>query len=238
MPGTKRQRGVFATTRAGSFKKRRRVTRRPVTKAGFLGIETKFFDTEATNDAFTTTWATMEPATTNLTAIAQGDGESNRDGRLYAIKSIHIKGFVTTAIVESSSTPLGDEAVRFCLVHDTQTNGAQLTATDVMDGGGGVDILAFRNLAFTKRFKVLFDETLNIKQARAVMSEGGVNLFATGISREMFKINKIFNPPIMVTMSDTGADIANVTDNSIHMIGVGRTGNGLLTYQCRVRFVG
>ena len=51
--------------------------RRRRKQQAILAIEKKFFDVEANADAFATTWATMEPATTNLSAVAQGDGESN-----------------------------------------------------------------------------------------------------------------------------------------------------------------
>ncbi len=205
---------------------------------GFQALENKFFDVESVGDGFTATWATMEPATTNLTAIAQGDSESNRDGRKYSINSIHIKGFVVDTVVESGTAPVQDRYVRICLVHDTQTNGAQLSATDVMDGGQTNDELAFRNLQFTKRFKILMDKSFVIPTSRASMNEGAINLFAHAGPKVRFSFNKKFKVPIPVTMSGTTADIANVTDNSIHMIGVGDTTTTQLTYQCRIRFSG
>jgi len=225
----------------GPFSKYTRRTGRTPRNArigGFLGIETKFFDVEAENDAFTATWAAMEPATTNLTAIAQGDGESNRDGRKYAIKSIHIKGFIEVPQQESQTAPIADQYCRIVLVLDTQTNGAQLTATDVMDGGLAEDTLAFRNLQFSKRFIVLFDKKITLHVGRANMNEGAVNLFASPTIRVPFSYNKTFSTPIQVLMSGTTADIANVTDNSIHMIGVSESTIATLSYQCRTRFVG
>ncbi len=250
MPKRRRGRSVFITS--GRIGKRRRVRRistagqrtivvpmrANIRTGGFVGIETKFFDVEDNNDAFTATWATMEPATTNLTAIAQGDGESNRDGRKYAIKSIHIRGFIEVPAQESQTAPIADQYCRIALVWDTQTNGAALTATDVMDGGQAEDTLAFRNLQFTKRFKVLFDKSITVLVARTNMNEGAVNLFASPLTRVPFKFNKVFNPPIQVLMSGTTADIANVTDNSIHMIGVSESTVATLSYQCRTRFVG
>ncbi len=217
--------------------KRKAPVRRSFTNPLF-GVERKFFDTETVNDAFAVTWAAMEPATTNLTAVAQGDGESNRDGRKYAITSIHVKGFVSHIEVESSTGPIEDPVIRLCLVHDTQTNGAQLTATDVMDGGQTEDFLAFRNLAFTNRFKVLKDQTFVLPVSQSNTNEGAVNLFAVASNKRQFSWNINFKTPIEVLMSDTGADIANVTDNSLHIIGVASTTNAQLDYQSRIRFVG
>ncbi len=203
---------------------------------GFLGLELKFFDTEVTNTVFSATWAALEPATTNLTAIAQGDGESNRDGRKYTIKSLHIKGFLETAVQESQTAPLSDILVRMVLVHDTQTNGAQLTATQVMDAGGTDDINSFRNLQFTKRFRVLHDKTHRIMRNNT--NEGAVNLFASAQTEYPFTINKTFKNGIQVLMSGTTADIANVTDNSLHLIAITTSTAALMNYQCRVRFTG
>ncbi len=203
---------------------------------GFLGMEKKFFDVELTNTAFTAAWTPLEPATTNLTAVAQGDGESNRDGRKYTIDSIHIKGYVEVALQESNVTPRGDVLFRLALVIDQQTNGAQLTATDVMDGGQTDDINSFRNLQFTKRFRVLKDKT--IRMAITGVNEGAANLFAEGTRQIPFKMNFTFPNGLPVTMKGTTADIANVVDNSIHMIGVSTDTNGLLNYQSRIRFRG
>ncbi len=242
MPATRRPRS-FAVTNGGPKYKRKRVAYRPVTTqmvmvAGprsFANQELKFFDTEITNTVMSATWAALEPATTNLSAVAQGDGESNRDGRKYTIKSVHIRGFIETAVQESQATPLSDILVRVVLVHDTQTNGAQLTATEVMDAGGTDDINSFRNLGFTKRFRVLDDQTHRI--IRNNTNEGAVNLFASAATSLQFTINKSFKE-MNVLMSDTGADIANVTDNSLHIIAITTSTAALMNYQCRVRFTG
>ncbi len=205
---------------------------------GFLGMESKFFDTESTSDAFATTWAPMENATTGLSAMSQGDGESQRDGRKLHITSIHIKGMVTAPATESQTAPLNDRICRFCLVLDTQTNGAQLTATNVMDGGQTLDVFSFRNLQFTHRFKVLFDKTINVPISKACVNEGAANLFANAVVQIPFTINKKFKTPIPVLMGGTTADIVNVTDNSLHMIGVSNTAVLDLSYQSRIRFKG
>ncbi len=215
------------------FSQRRLLNQRT---GGFLGKELKFFDVDENAGVFTTTWAVQEPDTTNLTAVAQGDGESNRDGRKYAMHSIHLKGMVSFPTTESATAPVADSSVRLVLVLDTQTNGAQLTATDVMDGGGSVDLLSFRNLQFTKRFKVLWDKLITVKPQGT--NEGAINLFANSNTQRLFSFNKKFAKPIPVTMKGTTADIANVTDNSIHLIVVGTDASLNLQYQSRLRFTG
>lgn len=242
MPATRRPRS-FAITNGGPKYKKKRVAYRPAAgqmvisrgPRAFSNQEVKFFDIEHVANAFSTTWNTEEPATTNLTAVAQGDGESNRDGRKYIMTSIHLKGFLSTIALEAQTAPLNDIICRLVLVHDTQTNGAQLTATDVMDGAQTDDVNSFRNLQFTNRFKVLWDETIII--VRNNTNEGASNLFAAAATKSpAFKVNKSFNIPVL--MSGTGADIANVTDNSIHLIAVADSSAALMNYQCRLRFTG
>ena len=233
----------YSGAKKGGFKKPRRTAAtksraRNVRTGGFLGLENKFFDVEDNADAFTTSWATMEPTTTDLTAIGQGDGESNRDGRKYEITSIHIKGFIRRPATESNTGPVSDSLCRIALVWDQQTNGAELTATDVMDASGTNDEQAFRNLQFTRRFRVLYDKRFRVNANQGGMNEGAINLFANGGIVIPFKINKTFKTPIQVTMSGTTADIANVTDNSIHLIGCASDALCTLSYQCRTRFRG
>lgn len=200
-------------------------------------LELKFFDVESVDDAFSSAWAAMEPATTNLTAVAQGDGESNRDGRKYRIHGIYIKGFIKINGAESATTPPPDVQCRICLVWDKQTNGAQLTATDVMDAGQTVDVFSFRNLQHTERFTVLYDRIYTIKRPQQT-NEGAINLFASPDTLTPIKIMKTFKVPIEVNTDGTTADIANITTNSIHMIGVATASTPTLSYTCRLRFTG
>ncbi len=215
---------------------------RPVAAAAgrFVDMENKFIDYETDNDAFATTWATMEDGTAMcISSTLVGDNESNRDGRVYHINSIHIRGNVSYSSAESEVAPASDAVTRICLVWDKQTNGAQLTATDVMDGGQTRDWLAFRNLHFTKRFQILMDKTIRIPVANTVTNEGAINLFANGSSWTMpFSYNHVFKKPVKVICKATTAVVTSVVDNSFHVIGVGTTVNASLHYQSRVRFSG
>ncbi len=206
-----------------------------VRTGGFTGIERKFFDTDNVS-AFNTSWAIEENVTTALSAVAQGDGESNRDGRIYNILSIHIRGHIIVGVAESQTAPIGDQLCRLALVWDKQSNGANITATDVYDAGPTDDINSFRNLQFTKRFHVLKDKTWLVR--RQGLNEGAANLFAAVNRKIPFKWNFTFKVPIRVTMSGTTADIANVTDNSLHMIGVSTSTLVTYSYASRIRFTG
>ncbi len=227
----------------GPRKRRRFIKRDPmvvvVQPSRFLSpLEVKFADIESNSDAFATNWATMEDATNDsISGVAIGDTESSRDGRVYHIHSIHIKGRIQVASTEMVGTPQPDLFGRICLVLDTQTNGSQLTATDVMVGTGTDDVLAFRNLRHTKRFQVLWDKKWLLRSF--VTNEGAANLYAQqNQSTAIFSFNRRFKTPIKVICSGTDATISSLSDNSLHVIGVANSVGALLSYQARLRFTG
>ncbi len=203
----------------------------------FRTEEMKFVDMEMDVNALTTSWATHEPAATDsISAVATGDGESNRDGRVYYIHSVHLNGRCDFGLQESVGAPPSDIIFRVIVVVDKQTNGAQLTATDVMDAGQTDDFHAFRNLQFTQRFWVLYDNLWSLDLAKRVTNEGATNLFANGIGIHLWKMNYTFNTPLKVTCSNTTAVIASITDNSIHVIAIASSTSTTISYQSRVRF--
>ncbi len=206
---------------------------------GFLGFENKFLDLEVTDDAFATSWAAMNPASSVdcISAVAQGDGESNRDGRVYFINSIHLRGTIDMPVAESAAAPRSDVYARIALVWDTQANAATVTATDVMDGGQTEDWLAFRNLQNTKRFRVLKDMTRRIVVSQQ-MNEGAVNLFASTGAIVPWTMNVRFKKPVKVTCVGTTGVIASISDNAFHVIGCANSTVCELNYQSRIRFTG
>ncbi len=224
----------------GGPRKRRRTTRprRNIRTGGFLGIEMKFADTETDTDAFATTWAPMEDGTNNsVSGVAIGNGESQRIGRKYSIHSVHLKFRVFVVAQESQNNPIPDLFGRVCLVLDTQTNGAQLTASEVFDEGQTENELAFRNLQHTKRFRVLMDKKFYLRVDN--INEGAANLFAINEqSSPLFNFNKRFSKPINVICDGTDALIASISDNSLHVIGVANSSLALLDMQVRIRYTG
>ncbi len=209
---------------------------------GFTGIENKFLDQTNGSDAFTTVWASgnMDPATTDsISGIAQGDAENQRDGRVCWLHSWFLKGFIHVPVTEAQAAPASDEIARVAVVWDTQTNGALVAPGNVFGTiGATVDINSVKNLQFSQRFKVLKDKTFRIPLATAVANEGGANAFAQGQFRIPFKMGGKFNPPIKVNHSGTTNVIANVTDNSLHVIGTATSTAVLMSYRSRIRFRG
>lgn len=230
------------------FKKRKTV---PVTgrrrnanarTGGFIGLEKKFVDRVLTSSVLTNVWTTGEhdPATTGLSPVAQGDGESNRDGRRYEIHSIQITGFVQTTSQKANSIPPADVVVRIALVLDKQTNAAQIAAENVFTVAAVPDTDGYRNLQFIERFQVLKEKRFKLNLTAATTNEGAVDSFSCGAVKHLFKMSYKWKTPLKVNMKDTTAVISNVLDNSLHVIAVADNLGTvpLLTYTSRLRFTG
>lgn len=217
--------------------------------AGFLGLEKKFFDTavalvavpaptDATGGEFDPT--ALPAATLCLSAPAQGDGEQNRDGKRIVIKSVQVKGVCRVPPAELQAAPPTSTKVFVALVLDTQTNGAQLNSEDVFknlsaEAAQNTDLT--RNLLFGSRFKILKSGVFDVTPAS--MSHFAVDSFSySGIACE-FDWFVPLELPVNFNAGTT-AVIANVVDNSLHMIAfsTNATLGPTIGYNARIRFMG
>jgi len=211
---------------------------------GFLGIEKKFFDTFLATTALAgpadCTGGELDPATLNcLNGVTQGDGESQRDGKNYLIKSLHFLGRVVTNSQANKTAGWIPPSCFIAIVLDTQTNGTQLNSEDVYTNPGAsiaLNSCLQRNLQYSSRFRVL--KTFNLAFNARTLSYDGTNLENCGMSQSIEC--HLDNLNIKVQTSGTTGTAAIVTDNSLHVIGfstnVTETVN--LTYTSRLRFVG
>lgn len=211
--------------------------------AGYLGIEKKFLDTALTSTSLVgptdSAGGEVDPTTfLGLTSIAQGDGESNRDGRKCVVKSIFVQGQIRTA--KQANSTAGDNSclVYIAMVQDMQTNGAQLNSEDVFTNPAAninTCTAPFRNLEQVSRFKVLAKRTLKIENPN--MTYDGTNIEVNGTNTP-FSMYVPMNMPI-VFKGTTGV-IANVSDNSVHMIAYANNLDlaPIIDYNARCRFVG
>lgn len=240
---------TYRSTRAGpsasyttrsSYKRTPRSTSQATVRAGYLGVETKFLDSSIPSTAMSAQWAgsELDPTANSIAAIAQGDGESDRDGRKCVLTSIHVRGHVELSIASASGAGQPEVATVY-LVQDTQTNGAQLNGEDVISNFvsavGGAEVLphAFQNLQYSKRFRILRKFTCAPSPV-AGAGDGTSNDFAGG--KYPFEWNVKCNIPVIHT--GTSSAITDIGDNSIHIIGCGSSNACKVAYAARVRFVG
>ncbi len=214
---------------------------------GFLGIELKFYDqkliTASLGSPTDASAGEHNPsATVSLNTVTQGDGESQRDGRKITMKSIMVEGTITVGLLAAQSTAKTSAQIFIALVLDTQTNGALLNSEDVFTNPGAnaeTAAMPFRNLQFTKRFKVLATRKFSIGNPNMTNDTGSTGgVISNGLTKR-FKIFKKLNN-IQVLFSNTTETIANITDNGLNIVAF-CTSTSLtpkLSYSSRLRFVG
>ncbi len=211
---------------------------------GYLGIETKFYDQKLIASTLTgatdATGGEHDPsATVLMNTVVQGDGESNRDGRKITMKNIYIQGHIDVPLKANQTATNQAFICMIALVLDTQTNGATIASENVFTNpGASIKTAAqpFRNLQFTKRFRVL--KRLEIQGHQQEPVWDGTNLEFMGYQLP-FKIY-VDLKNIRVLYSATTETVANITDNSLHLIAyVSNTGQApTINYHSRLRFVG
>ncbi len=211
-----------------------------------MGIEVKFYDQKLLGDALQApsdaSAGEVDPsATVLLNTVTQGDGESQRDGRRITMKSIYVEGTVTMAAQASQSTADSGSEVFIALVMDTQTNGATISSEDVFTNPGASATTAagpLRNLQFTKRFKILATRRFTMQSPSMTNDTGATGgVIQAGLCKR-FKIFKNLNT--VVNYSGTTETVANIVDNSLHMIAFTSVVAlaPVINYVSRLRFVG
>lgn len=214
--------------------------------AGFLGLERKFYDTAVAIQAIPSptdcSGGEFDPSATSMISTpAQGDSEQQRDGKRIVIKSVQIEGAIFQPKTTAQTSVDGDNQVFVALVLDMQTNGAQLNSEDVYKNLSGTAALAHRptrNLLFASRFRVLKEWNLCLKPSVAANNAGATTV-SQGAAREDFTcfipmdLNVNFN-------AGTSASIANVIDNSLHIIAFtsSTAAAPTISYNARIRFMG
>lgn len=204
---------------------------------GYLGLEKKFLDMEYDAAVSATVAGSEADPTTflSLNSIAQGDGESNRDGRHCKLRSIYISGNILFAGLDQA-TPTTLPYITMLLIRDRQTNGAQFNAEDVLKDPSNLDLEtnAMVNLQHYKRFNIV--KRFRIQMRAASSTWDGTSTLAGGqiVPFTMFK-----NVNDDIHFIGTTAVVANISDVSYHLICIGTPGIAAnLRYIARTRFVG
>lgn len=188
--------------------------------------ERKYFD--STVDASTLTDITLSWAGAELDAAAtgtifspqQGDAYNTRDGRKLHVLGIRINWEMVIASQANQSAADAGSRVRILLVQDTQTNGVQLNAEDVITSGTAKAGTAMhQNPAYFGRFKVLKDKTFVMQNPSMTNNTTATTIVQSGLTRAgKWKIS--FKKPLVVNFNTGNAgSVADIVDNSFHIIG-------------------
>lgn len=242
---TRYSRTVAPIRRAMKFSNKASMLKRTnVRTGGFLGEELKFMDSWVLNTAFAASndasAGEFDPVLGDcLNSIDEGSGQSQRDGRKALLKSVAIEGHIESDGLSDQDDMQKQAYFYIALVLDTQTNGAQLSSEEVFKNVAGLADQAaspMRSLERFSRFKVL--KWLRIKAPIATAFNDAA---ATGsIAGYQIPFSMYVKLNLPVTYVGTTGGIADISDNSIHVIGWTSivTMAPKMTYAARVRFIG
>jgi len=246
----KRQRSFTVSTpkaKKPRLTKQQTFRRRSIATRSWLGIEKKFYDNGILAQAIVAptdaSGAELDPSATSMVSTpAQGDGEQNRDGKQIACLYLEMNAVINIPSVEDAANPVQPVAVYIAVVLDSQTNGAQLNSEDVFKNTAGNALTAaspLKNLLFGKRFRILKSQTFQFPMVQNTAE--GDNLHSASGQQKLFKWFIPLRGMKINFNAGTTASIANVIDNSIHVIGY-CTNVTLITpslsYNSRLRFLG
>lgn len=175
--------------------------------------EMKFLDTTVSFNFDNTGEVPATGSSMNL--VPQNDTDSGRTGRKFSIKSVFIRAIMSqTAGTESGNS------LRFCIVQDTQCNGAAPVWTDVFSTTSS---LSHRNLSNVQRFKILKDEWCEINASAGVATAFGQKIKA-------FKWGKKVNIPIEYSSGNTDGAITGLRTNNIFLLAAAAVGDDTTSF--------
>lgn len=217
--------------------------------------EKKYLDCEGNTTAVVDTsnarngWDSCEaqPASGStgcLNCPAIGDAATNRDGKHIIATSFQICGSVTFA----SGTTTGSAAptttnVLLALVLNKQTNQLTINSEDVFTSlqlAAPLRTVPLRNLNFGKRFRILKTWHIHSGDRHMAYNTTAAAMVQTGTTVVFSTYLKMRLPINLDAGAD--ADVANIVDNSIHLIWNSDPALAsdvpTVRYQTRMRFIG
>ncbi len=218
----KRSRQFKPSTKQG-FKKPRRAAPRRARFSSRTTPEIKFHDINV-DDAV----VALSLNITNLTVIPEGVGEEQRIGRKINLTKIQLQGAITLA--SGSDFADASDHLTCMIVLDTQTNGVQFTATDLLE----TDTFdSFRNLSNGKRFKILWKGKYTLSVSGGAPSGAAL---VTGEDITNLEAYLDVNIPIEYDNSATSGVITSVRQNNVYFVTITKSNSVAIDAKMRLRF--
>ncbi len=152
-----------------------------------------------------------------LSYIAQGDGESNRDGQQIRAKYIRVHGIV------SKHASASETVVRLIVFYDTEMDGVVATSAELLSGG--ITTVASINLqtaSAKRRFQILWDQTF---------------ILTAYHPQEVFDFQRVLDMHIVYV--GTSNDAVSAGKNNIILFGLSNEGTNVPTIDgiCQLSFI-
>jgi hypothetical protein len=219
------------------------------TRGVYAAGEMKYFDCARTSTAVLggNDWSGTEidpnaipvAGLNTLFAPTVGSGINQRIGKACNVHKIKIRGHVFSTVEQNQTVGAQPADVRVILFQDLQTNGTQAQGEEVMQtvtANAVANVEAFQNIDNFGRFRVLKDKSFGLENPNMTPTSATEHL-NNGLIRR-FKFNIKFRKPVKVRFNATnGGTIADIVDNSWHMLAITTSASGLIpgiSYNCRV----
>lgn len=230
-------------------RRRRRAPRQPARQPQVQRVtssESKYFTSLRSSVAIpeSTDWSgtELDPTTLNtLCAPIEGTDISTRDGRRIEVYKISIRGVISMTSAPDQTDVLSSPATRLILYVDQQTNGAQSQGEQLMEAPSTatapLSFCSFQSLASLGRFRVLRDKVYRGTVMTAGTDGANTNSIAT-VNVPFTMTVKFKNPLVMRFNATNGGSVADIIDNSFHLIGQKSSTAYVhtLDYQCRTYY--
>jgi len=130
-----------------------------------------------------------------------------------------------------TSTSDAHDTVRIIVYWDQQTNGAAATPLDILES---LSVNAFRNLANSKRFKILFDKKYHMNTGAATVVASAI--VTAPVTRV---IQYYINMRIPIEFDSTAGIISEIKSNNLAVLYISKHGNiTKVQGKFRIRFTG
>ena len=219
MVDMRRRRRFYGGRRSGRYR-----------KAGYFGrfkgpmAEKKYKDTTLALTTIANTGTSLQNATTNITEILNGTGESERTGHRVRVMSLQANMLL---VLPAGTTANDSDEVRIIIVVDKQANGALATLTHILETVG---YQAFRNIENGNRFVWLYNKTFSMNPPAMGTATS---------SSERFKHLKVFFKLAMPMYFDgLLGETGEVRSHQILAFAITRDGRVQMQVQWRIRFYG
>ena len=177
-----------------------------------------------------------------LKAPDKGDGPSQSDGNKIKCLSIFIQGYI--AFPEATGDQVREMPyVSISLVQVSQTNGVTINSEDIYQNDIGTargNLFWKRTMFNTSCIKVTRRKTVSFSNSQQnITSDGDIERTRKAVRFHM-RCSFLHGFPVHFLTGNTTADVANVVDNSFHIIAAATAISvaPVIAYTSRMRFVG
>ncbi|WP_445779478.1 hypothetical protein [Shewanella sp.] len=193
-------------------------------------VEKKWFDTSISATTLDTTGTILSPS---INLVDEGNNANQMAGRKIVVTRVQMRVILNNTSDADSLGNLNSSSIyRLVIALDKQCNGSTPSVLALFLNN---NIRTFNNLAQSRRFQILKDETGNFEGM--ISYNSSVNNPITPNTKKYFEIYlKCFLPIMFEDQAGANRALGEVISNNIFVCGFSDNSNVSATYTCRIRY--